>query len=270
MAQQWAKVAANLDSHPKIRRAGRNGREVFLFILRRVADLDAMGSVHASNVSIWYLCDVLQMPEADAVDGLKRAIDAGLVTMSDDHVHVTGWDDEWAKRPLTEAERQAKRRAKTKDVTNSHGDSVTERDTSRDVTTSHEANVTCPDSHALDKSREDKTRAEETRGEEQPRKRVAIRLVAGLLTSAWEPRPEEQTLAVKLGVDCASEADKIRDWSAANGARKVDWNAAFRNWLKRAAEDRAKGRGSSKPQDPRFGRVEPDANRIYPDGEVTL
>lgn len=37
MAESWCKVASDLDSDPKIRRAGRLGREVFLFVLRRNA-----------------------------------------------------------------------------------------------------------------------------------------------------------------------------------------------------------------------------------------
>ncbi len=314
MPPQWAKVAADLDSNPKVRRAGRNGREVFLFVLRRVSQLDMPGSVPVVNIEPWYLADQLMMSEAEAEDGVKRAIASKLLTIEGDKVVVVGWDDEWGKRPLTEAERQEKRRSRTKDmpslsVTKSHDTNVTDRDMSREVTEPENPKVTCPDSHALDKSRVDKSREEENMGRggssppgppqdsnrsDQPepeasgssptpkpsrRKKNATPLAAD-----WVPRPEELELGEReLGLapaQIASEAAKLRDWAVAKGEAKVDWDAAFRGWLRRAAElrdrERPKGFGgaragpSSFASDPRYGRIEPHPPESYPDGEVKI
>ena len=171
MGIRFAKVDADLDNHPKVRRAGRNGREVFLFVLRRNASLDRSGRVPTSYIEPWYRADQLMMSEADAADGVSRIVTAGLVTLRDGHAVIAGWDDEWAKAPLDEAERKRREREKkrqgvevdapadlpetapvitapspveSRDVTDSHGASVTDRD--------------CPDSHALDKSRLEESR----------------------------------------------------------------------------------------------------------------
>lgn len=171
MALRFAKVDADLDNHPKVRRAGRNGREVFLFILRRNASLDRSGRVPGSYLEPWYIADQLMMSEADAADGVSRIVTAGLVTIRDGHAVIAGWDDEWAKAPLDEAERKRRQREKDRQpdapeiktapapvapvVT---GTSDVE---SRDVTICHGASVTdrdCPDSHALDKIRVEESR----------------------------------------------------------------------------------------------------------------
>ena len=57
------------------------------------------------------------------------------------------------------------------------------------------------------------------------------------LPDDWEPRSEEVAFAANEGVDCMREVAKFRDyWRAASGqnARKLDWDAAFRNWLRNA------------------------------------
>jgi len=64
------------------------------------------------------------------------------------------------------------------------------------------------------------------------------------LTSDWEPDGKTWKLAETLGFtsqEAWDQLDRMRDWAKnADGSkgRKSDWNAAFRNWLKRAADDR--------------------------------
>jgi hypothetical protein len=152
MAQQFAKVDALLDQHPKIRRAGLLGSAVFQFVIRRNAALDGNGSIPAANVEPWYLADQLMMTEAQAEEGVAKAVRAKLLTIEGDRVVLCGWDDEWAKRPLTEAERKAQQRIRAK---------------SPDVTNSHDANVTCPDTVTPDRDSPDSHTSEEIRGEER-------------------------------------------------------------------------------------------------------
>jgi hypothetical protein len=43
-------------------------------------------------------------------------------------------------------------------------------------------------------------------------------------------------LAKECRVNVEREATAMRDWAKSKGDRKVDWNAAFNGWLRRAAE----------------------------------
>jgi translation initiation factor IF-1 len=54
------------------------------------------------------------------------------------------------------------------------------------------------------------------------------------LPTDWHPSEAHRLLASERGVDVAEEADKFRDWCAANGATKKDWEATFRNWIRNA------------------------------------
>lgn len=52
----------------------------------------------------------------------------------------------------------------------------------------------------------------------------------------WKPTRSHHELAANLGVNCDLEADKMRDWALSKGQTGKDWDARFRNWLRRAAE----------------------------------
>jgi uncharacterized protein YdaU (DUF1376 family) len=68
--------------------------------------------------------------------------------------------------------------------------------------------------------------------EKEPRKRGPAKSV---LPEGWNPSPES------FSSSDAGELEKMRDWERANGARKVDWEATWRNWKRRAAEFQGKG-----------------------------
>lgn len=55
----------------------------------------------------------------------------------------------------------------------------------------------------------------------------------------WSPTDAHRAMAASLFVSCADEAERFRDHFAANGKGFVDWDAAFRNWLRRSGEWRA-------------------------------
>ncbi len=57
------------------------------------------------------------------------------------------------------------------------------------------------------------------------------------LPKAWRPSPDDAQFAADLGLDAASITDQFRDyWIAVSGAKayKVDWDATWRNWCRRA------------------------------------
>ena len=65
---------------------------------------------------------------------------------------------------------------------------------------------------------------------------------------AWKPPAALFSFGDSLHLsysDIELEADRFRDWVAANNVKYVDWTAAFRNWLRRAAE--MKSRGTNRP-----------------------
>ena len=65
---------------------------------------------------------------------------------------------------------------------------------------------------------------------------------------AWKPPAALFSFGDSLHLsysDVELEADRFRDWVAANNVKYVDWTAAFRNWLRRAAE--MKSRGANRP-----------------------
>lgn len=93
--EHWCKVAHDLDSNPKIVRAGRDGREVYEFALRRNAHPanEYPGSVSASELEAVYVARILQMTEDEAKRGLAACVKEGLLEAVDASDLETG-DDE--------------------------------------------------------------------------------------------------------------------------------------------------------------------------------
>lgn len=68
------------------------------------------------------------------------------------------------------------------------------------------------------------------------------------LPEGWVPSAAHNLLAQSLGVDVEFEADKFRDWCASDAVTKHDWEATFRNWLRRAQpRQRAVGGNAPRP-----------------------
>lgn len=122
----WAKMDARLDSNPKIRRGGRNARDVFLFLLRRNRLLRCGGRLPLANIEHWYLADQLMISEKEAEEGVSRGVVAGLIAIEKDAVVICGFDSDWGgQAPLSDAERSKKYRER-------HAASRETRDSSRD------------------------------------------------------------------------------------------------------------------------------------------
>lgn len=260
----FAKIAADLDTNPKVRRAGRNGREVFCFVLRRVAVMRAQGFIPVTNVDTWYLADQLQMTEAEADEGLAACLrpfgdTPGLLRIAGGQVHVCGWNNEWGRQPMTEAERKKKQRAEEKAELeaaksavdpDSPVDVTTCPDTSRDVVTSHAC-------HGSDQIRSDEIRLEVpdlcVGGDHETLVNVVrtpaphTQPNASPMPEGWAPDPTDgNTLAAleasRLGVVVDFELGKFRAWSRADSVVACDWNAKWRWWLQQAFPTKAEVR----------------------------
>lgn len=64
----------------------------------------------------------------------------------------------------------------------------------------------------------------------------------------FEPTAKHHELAEELRVDVEAELSAFRDWCLAKGQTYKDWDAAFRNWIRRAHEF-----GRTKSSDPGQG-----------------
>jgi hypothetical protein len=228
----FAKMAADLDSNPKVRRAGRNGREVFLFVLRRNAMGDGSGGIPLSYVDPTYLAEQLMVTESDASDGVSRAVTAGLLVQDDvaGVIRVVGWSDEWSRRAKTGAQRQAALRARKK--ANTPGE-VTARDAS-DVTQRHGDGCDVLEERRGDQIIEREARFAESSAIREPvtpepkPKRASRRSRAVPLPADWEPGDQ---VVIPIGIDMHLELEKFRNHAIANDRRQVDWDASWRNWL---------------------------------------
>lgn len=188
----FAKIDANLDLNPKIRAAGRNGREVFEFVVRRNAALGLEGSVSMSVVRHSYLADVLMMTVADAADGLASAVTAGLLRLDSENQTVTivGWEKNWGRGTNSGSERQARYIAK-------------QRERKQPVTTVADATVTATVTSDVSCDASDVTDvigdAEERRGEEKRDQRDASLFPI----SESDPKPTKRKSKTKqpIGTD---------------------------------------------------------------------
>lgn len=179
----WCKIDAHLDTNPKIRRAGRDGRDVFEFVVRRNSLMRLDGMVPIKYVAAWYLADVLMMSEDEARNGVSRAVTAGLIEVDEGAgmVRIVGWTTEWGRRPLTNTERQEAFRArKESPKSNEHSAQVTPSNAeSRPVT------------DVTDQRRGDQIRGEEIRSENKN----SARPPAGGALVLESPRPPRRSRA---------------------------------------------------------------------------
>jgi uncharacterized phage protein (TIGR02220 family) len=103
----YCQVDAHLDTNPKIRKAGRDGRDVFEFLLRRVAIGRTRGTVPLRYIEEEYLSEQLMMTQEEARNGVTRAVTAGLIEFDLvwGVVKLLGWSDEWGRTPKSGSER---------------------------------------------------------------------------------------------------------------------------------------------------------------------
>lgn len=74
-----------------------------------------------------------------------------------------------------------------------------------------------------------------------PAKPARAERKAQQLPEDFEPNATCVELAGKLGVSMRAELDKFRDHAATKGVTAKDWQAAFRNWIRKAYEFKNKG-----------------------------
>ncbi len=113
--QPWCKVAADLDSNPKIRRGGNLCRQVYEFALRQnsLPTNPVPGFVRAAELAPWFMADRLMMPEAHARTGLEKCLigddELGpLLVREGMSYRIVGWEEQQWGRGKGSDERAAK------------------------------------------------------------------------------------------------------------------------------------------------------------------
>lgn len=110
----FAMVAADIWSNPKIVTAGPLGALVYIFLLTRNAQRGRLGFFPAVDATPSYVARQLGLAEQAAHDAIRACVDAELVEIHEDSLHLLGWDETWARSSLTETQARMLRKRKMK------------------------------------------------------------------------------------------------------------------------------------------------------------
>lgn len=225
MANQWFRMYAEFSSDPKVQMMSEamQRRLVMLFCMR-CGDV----TVTLSDEEIAFQLRISPEDLAETKELFQRK---GFI---DSAWNITNWEKrQFASDSSSERTRAYRERQKNKPVT-SH---VTKSD-------------------ALEQNRTDTEQNREESGAPSPKAdtgnptsgtSVASRSPTGSrLPTDWVPSTDLITWALENGngIDVGREAEKFRDhWAGKAGkdGRKADWPATWRNWIRRASEDRRGG-----------------------------
>lgn len=244
-SQGWSRWYDDAPDHPKFLKAGHKAGWLYV-----------CGQAYASKHATDGLIPKEVVPRLSDVPApmkvAQRLVEVGLWHDRGDHFE----QHDYPEMQTTAAEREEKReRARERQRRSRHrqGDNVT-HDVTRDSRVS-DAQVTTAEAEAEAESESGSTRAEEGSGEEahgdtsrgKPRSDRATRIPDG-----WTPDAEEQLQAEAqaAGVDLHRELERFRDhWQAKSGkdGRKADWQATWRNWLRKAIDDKPQRNGRPPP-----------------------
>ena len=122
----WAKIDAGFHRNPKVRRAGRDGREVYLWLLltNRAHDFD--GSIPAGYSDPKYIARELEMRPGLVSAALSRCVEAGLIVMTAESVvTLCGWDGDWRTQADDSRERVRRHRANQRKIIEGGNGAVT-------------------------------------------------------------------------------------------------------------------------------------------------
>jgi hypothetical protein len=252
----WIKLEKDLRQDPRVLRMARElDKRYHLFSVHDELDptnavaLPAVTLVIGGLTQLWCFADSFardddtldigpaEINQLTGIQGFAEAMPRDwLKVLDSEHVQLPGFHEhngtEARRRALT-AKRVAALRKRSK---------VTQED--KGVT--HEA---LPDRDQTKTKTYTKTKGNGDREPRAPRAPTAKRL-----PTEFELTEARMEIARAEKADPQREFAKFRDhWCAASGAnaRKHDWDAAWRNWCRKAADMRANGRGpASKPEEP--------------------
>lgn len=119
------------------------------------------------------------------------------------------------------------------------------------------------ETETYDNDRENKTEKENSAIAEKKKKR------GFQIRDDWRPNSDHRDLATKLKLDIALEYDRFRDHAVSVGRVCRDWDAAFRNWLRKAAEFTRRGTIPNGSEASRIKNEYPGKGRHNGSGDLT-
>ena len=109
-------------------------------------------------------------------------------------------------------------------------------------------NHVAPDKNRTEQIREEKSIAPPASATAPAKPKRQPKVTTGI--DGWSPKDDHATIAKQRGVNLDTEVAKMRDWAASNGAKKKDWDAFARNWLRNAKPDAPAKAGWIRPGSP--------------------
>lgn len=247
----FAKMAGTLDSNRKIRKAGRDGRDVFLWVLRQVALRDSDGAVPTDDLTDFdYLADQLMCSPADAERGYLAACAVGLLVTDNARsvTRIVGWSGDWGRRPRSNAERQADYRAR-------HGSAKSKKPVDDGDVTEAPLPVTADvTSNPVEESRVEESRergavtpaptlpgfeskeAKPPPTEPKPKRKKPFTT----LPADFAPSQSHVDFAREHRLDLSAEVAKFRFHHEAKRSEFAQWGAALSTWLHNARDYQAR------------------------------
>lgn len=202
-------------------------------------------------------------------DGCFREVPGGYLIPNYIEAQETPASDAKRQRDLRERRREGATSENNKESSHDESHVVADRHaTSRDVTPSRTYPIRsepCLAEPSQAEPKEEREPSPTARGSgltsvpalslvaQEPTPKAPRKAPSLPLPADWAPSPAHVALAHQLAVSVTVEADKLRDWAASKGERKVNWDSAFSNWLRRAGEARAgpgRGGGGRPPWQP--------------------
>lgn len=306
----FAKIDAHLDSNPKVRKGGRDARDVFEFVLRRNALMRRDGSIPLSYLDPDYLADILMMTCDEARHGTSRAVTVGLLEIDTtaEVVRVVGWTHEWGRRAKEGKERTKKwresKKAKSLQAVTGGDDarrSVTLGDAgdgSEGEGEGDQRESRSPDSHTHTRAPEpagsgydpgslgDRGKLTQRVYSQLSDARLLVARELGLpppnpfppITPATRPAGYRDLLerVSEEGINAPRVCEAILQslLDQARAERSIDWlsEKVFKPGAWRTAREDSPGsrRRAGPKSSPAVGRVEPKRPEEYPDGEVAI
>jgi hypothetical protein len=246
--ERWIKVYVR--SNPDFLALSWQARGLFFLVLR---ELDPLGEMKLGKLGTKGVSVAIRGPWVEVKPFWEELVLDGCIEVLEDETaaRAPGFVEAQEARQ-SDAARAMKYREMKKTssvVSDEHSRFVTRCDAiaSRSVTpASRNLNARHTPSHAVT-IRSEEIRIDQNRTEGEPAPAVAVaphsrgaRLVKSQIPDEWSPSTNHYAQAKSEAgkgrewVD--REAQAMRDWAAAKGERCCDWDARFRNWIRKAPE----------------------------------
>jgi hypothetical protein len=241
MSGDWIKMRVDLREDPAVFRLAKLTKLDRLSVVGRLWAFWSWADKHAVGGSIAG-ADAADVDEIVDKNGFAEALrEVGWLELGDGCIAIPKHDrhtGDCAKERSLKNARQARwRQSRGGDV---DGDASTDASTDGRVDGRVDGDASTRPSTREEKRREEKEKEKDPLASLPPPQKPSVK--GSRLPADWQAGPDGMAFAEQHGLRGSrgsTEAEKFRDyWSAQPGQRgvKVDWQATWRNWVRKAAE----------------------------------